>query len=650
MRGELPDTSTGGLAVSSRGFRWSTASGFAPAAGQDLASQASAGTGYSAQVTGLSPSSNYYYRAYAVNALGTGYGQELSFSTGNQHLATVQTQAASSITQTQALVSGAVTADAGSAVSERGFCYSTQNSPLITSDTIRAGSGLGTFNGTLRNLTPNTTYYFRSYAVNGGGVAYGLVLSLQTPALALASIQTNPIYGISNNSAYSGGTIGSNGGSSITHRGVVFDLVAGPTLTSNLTSDGVGTGSYTSIMTGLAPSTTYYVRAYANNALGTAYGNELSFNTTAQASGPGTVPIVGTQFVTKTDSNYVGGGNVLNDGNSPILSLGICWSRSSNPTIADSVIYFLTPGLGSFNLPFQLPVGCNENFYVRAFAVNSHGIGYGQEVSTTNGFLVGFGSTQIQIVSATSVSLDVNIINSGGCNIQERGICWSTNPNPTISNVFFKKNCGNGLGVSICNVDMLLPQTLYFFRPYAITQNGVFYGQQINLTTDTTSGLFIGKNYGGGIIFHIDSSGQHGLICSSNDYGGLPWGCPSIIGGNITNVSGTSDQIGTGAINTAFIVAACNDRPIAASFCADLILNGYSDWYLPSQGDLNLIYNRLVVPGVILNYSMCWHWSSTQHPTVPEWALLTSFCPLHDGRDFHLKWVTDPRIRPVRSF
>ncbi|MFM7589559.1 MAG: hypothetical protein ACKO55_10650, partial [Bacteroidota bacterium] len=346
LRGELPDTSTGGLAVATRGFRWSTTAGFAPASGQDLVSQASAGTGYSAQLSGLTPSSMYYFRAYAVNALGTGYGQELSFSTGNQPLATVQTQAASSITQTQAMVAGAVTADAGSAVSERGFCYSIQNSPSIASDTIRAGSGLGTFSGTLRNLTPNTTYYFRSYAVNGGGVAYGLVLSLQTPALALASINTRTVYGISNTMAYSGGTLTSDGGSFVTQRGVVYDSVAGPTLTSNQTSDGVGTGSYTSMMTGLASSTTYYVRAYANNAQGTAYGNELSFNTTAQASGPVTPPLVGTLAVVKTDSNHIMGGLITGDGNSTITAQGICWKRTGSPTLSDSVRYFTPTGTG----------------------------------------------------------------------------------------------------------------------------------------------------------------------------------------------------------------------------------------------------------------------------------------------------------------
>ena len=638
LRGELPDTSTGGLAVSSRGFRWSTASGFAPASGQDLASQASAGTGYSAQVTGLSPSVNYYYRAYAVNALGTGYGQELSFSTGNQPLATVQTQAASSITQTQALVAGAVTADAGSAVSERGFCYSTQNSPSITSDTIRAGSGLGTFNGTLRNLTPNTTYYFRSYAVNGGGVAYGLVLSLQTPALALASIQTNPIYGISNASAYSGGTIGSDGGSNVLQRGVVFDTVAGPTLASNQTNDGTGAGSYTSLMTGLAPSTTYYVRAYANNALGTAFGNELIFNTTTQASGPSYPPSVLTQPITKTDSTHLMGGVVVDGGNSPITSQGICWSRTGTPTLMDSLLYFTPTGTGTFTLMVDLPQGCNETFYVRAFALNTSGVGYGQEMYTTNGFAPKIGSSQLTQIGATTATLQTTILASGGCAVTERGVCWSTSPNPTAGNALFRTVCGADTGLYNCQLTNLIPQTLYYVRAYMNNVTGTYYGPEQTFTTDTTSALYIGKPYAGGIIFDLDSSGQHGLVCAPSDQGGFTWGCYG------TDVPNTSTAFGTGLANTSFITYVCSERPIAASVCSDLVLNGFSDWYLPSLGELQTMYSRLHFQG-LGGFGGGWYWSSSQYLPNYAWNMYFGY-----GYVYYANKNDVYQVRAVRAF
>jgi hypothetical protein len=612
LRGALPDTSTGGQPITARGFRWSTTSGFAAAAGQDLPVQATAGLGYSSQLTGLQASTAYYYRAYAVNALGTGYGQEVSFTTGNQPLATVQTQAASAITQRQASVSGAVTADAGSAVSDRGFCYSTQNNPTISNDTIRAGSGLGTFSGTLRNLTPNTIYFFRSFAVNGGGVAYGLVLSFQTPALAVAAINTNPVYGVSNNSAYSGGTIGSDGGSVVTHRGVVFATSQNPTTLGSLTNDGTGTGSYTSLMTGLAPSTTYYVRAYANNAQGTAYGNQLSFNTTAQASGPVTPPLLGTLAVEKTDTIHIMGGLITGDGNSTITSQGICWNRTGTPTLSDSVIYFTPTGTGTYSLMIDLPQGCNETFYVRAFAQNSAGVGYGQQVSTTNGFVPKIGNSQLTHIGATTATLQTNISASGGCAVTARGVCWSTSPAPTAANALFRTVCGDDTGLYSCQLTNLIPQTVYYARAFMNNVTGTYYGPEQSFTTDTTSALYIGKSYAGGIIFDLDSSGQHGLVCASSDQGGFAWGC------NGTDIPGTSTAVGTGAVNTAFIVAGCSQRPIAASVCSDLVLNGYSDWFLPSSEELQLMYNRLKLQG-LGGFSSNWYWSSSQRNSGAAW-------------------------------
>ena len=100
------------------------------------------------------------------------------------------------------------------------------------------------------------------------------------------------------------------------------------------TSDGAGPASFNSTMTGLNPLTTYYVRAYATNALGTGYGNELSFSTTALASPGPTVPVVGTSTSTITGSTTASsGGYVSNDGGSPVTARGVCWSTTANPAL-----------------------------------------------------------------------------------------------------------------------------------------------------------------------------------------------------------------------------------------------------------------------------------------------------------------------------
>ena len=96
----------------------------------------------------------------------------------------------------------------------------------------------------------------------------------------LATLTTLPIGNIANTSATSGGNITNNGGTPVTQRGVVWSTGPNPTTANNQSTDGSGTGNYTSNLTGLTANTTYYVRAYATNSAGTAYGNELSFTTT----------------------------------------------------------------------------------------------------------------------------------------------------------------------------------------------------------------------------------------------------------------------------------------------------------------------------------------------------------------------------------
>lgn len=85
---------------------------------------------------------------------------------------------------------------------------------------------------------------------------------------------------ITSNSAISGGTISNDGGAAISARGVVWSTSQNPTISlSTKTSDGIGIGSFESLITSLSPSTTYYVRAFASSSLGTAYGNQLVLNT-----------------------------------------------------------------------------------------------------------------------------------------------------------------------------------------------------------------------------------------------------------------------------------------------------------------------------------------------------------------------------------
>lgn len=93
------------------------------------------------------------------------------------------------------------------------------------------------------------------------------------------TLSTTSIYGITTSSATSGGTITAEGGSAITAKGICWSLYPNPTINSNKTTDGYGSGSFTSSMTALSTNTVYYVCAYATNSSGTGYGNQLDFTT-----------------------------------------------------------------------------------------------------------------------------------------------------------------------------------------------------------------------------------------------------------------------------------------------------------------------------------------------------------------------------------
>jgi uncharacterized protein (TIGR02145 family) len=131
-----------------------------------------------------------------------------------------------------------------------------------------------------KTLTPNTSYTYRVYCLNqvGKSITYSNEVTIKT--IVIPTITTTVITELISSGAKSGGTVSSDGGSVITSRGVVWGTSSNPTISlTTKTSDGTGSGSFQSLITGLAANTNYYIRAYATNSVGTSYGNEHSFTT-----------------------------------------------------------------------------------------------------------------------------------------------------------------------------------------------------------------------------------------------------------------------------------------------------------------------------------------------------------------------------------
>ena len=324
--------------------------------------------GWFGGVDELKPGWGYMYYSNRTTTVMVVLGAPTSSST-------VTTAEPTDITATSAVVGGTVTLPEGSHVFLRGVCWGTAPNPDIDGSHTSDGTGIGSFSSTLEGLNPNTTYYMRAYVVGDNGLAYGNELNFTTMS-GIPVVSTAEVTNILGDGATCGGTVTDGGGLDITARGVCWSTSHDPTLSDCHTTDGTGMGEFTSSITGLSTSTTYYVRAYATTTQATSYGEEMTFTT---MNG---IPSVSTAEVTDiTSTSATCGGTITTDGGLTITARGVCWSTSHNPTLSDS---HTTDGTGTGSFSSSLTdLSASTTYYVRAYATNSYVTIYGSEMSFT---------------------------------------------------------------------------------------------------------------------------------------------------------------------------------------------------------------------------------------------------------------------------
>ncbi len=165
-------------------------------------------------------------------------------------------------------------------ITKFGVCYGLQTDPDISSPTQLIDAADTAQTVLITGLTPNTTYYARAFAENEIGIAYGSTLSFSTTATSAPAVNTTEAQGITINSAQVGGIILSDGGLTITNKGVCYSSTsASPTTSGNTINAGSGNNAFTANLSGLQNNTTYYARSFATNSMGTSYGQTISFTT-----------------------------------------------------------------------------------------------------------------------------------------------------------------------------------------------------------------------------------------------------------------------------------------------------------------------------------------------------------------------------------
>jgi len=508
--------------VSARGVCWST---FPNPGLSGSYISSGAGTGmFSVQLIELLGNTRYYIRAYAINSVGTSYGNLDSFKTAPPVIPLVKTVDVINIGGTSALGRGNITGNGGSPVSERGFCWSTSSNPDISGDHAASGGGSGSFSGNLTGLTPNTRYYLRAYAINEVGVSYGNEISFST--YTIATVITTAADNIISTGARSGGSIISDGGAQVTSSGICWSTNSNPDLNDPHTTSGTGIGTFIHNLSGLWGSTTYYIRAYALNSAGTAYGQAETF-TTAPPIAPSLSTTSGRSGVNGTTA--ICGGTIISHGGAAITTEGLVYSTTSG-FIPDTVTVNITVLSGSGNFSSTIRnLKPGTTYYARAYAINSVGIGYAaNEVSFTtfNRPVITTITPDLSTLTSVGVKTGGNILSSGGTEITESGICWSTEGTPTTADAVISNGPGSGSFTRVITEQM--GNTTYYVRAYAINSVGITYGQVESfttlppvlatiLTTQPVATSSATANSGGTIVSHGGSMVTTRGICWSTD-------------------------------------------------------------------------------------------------------------------------------------
>lgn len=262
----------------------------------------------------------------------------------------------------------------------------------------------------------------------------------------------------------------------------------------------------------------------------------------------------------------------------------------------------------------DVAVSAGNTYTYRVFSTNSAGNSttYSNEVTITIPLPVTVPvstTTATSSITSTGAISGGTISSDGGGTVTARGVVWSTSTNPTIS-LTTKTTDGTGTGSFASTITGLTANTQYYVRSYATNSAGTSYGNEITFTTLPT----IGQSYQGGIIAYILQPGDsgyvagefHGIISATTDQViNITWG-----NGSWISTGATATALRTGNANTNTIVSVLSTGNYAARLCYDLVLNGYSDWYLPSRDEMSkMILNKNAIGG----FSSANYWSSSEY-------------------------------------
>ncbi len=477
-----------------RGIYYSTTSGFANGTGTKVSETgtfSAIGT-FTLPVTGLTENTIYYFKGFATNIAGTGYSNQGTFTTTNVP-PTIALPTVSSVTNTTAILGASITALNSSTATERGIYYSTTDG--FANGTGTKVSETGAFSSTdpftisVTGLTPNTTYYYKGFVTDAAGSGYTVQDTFITTNIFPPTVALPTATGITNTTAVLGASITAFNNSSATERGIYYS-------TTNGFADGTGTkvsetgtfsttGAFTISVTGLSPNTLYYYKGFATNAAGSSYTVQDSMTTTNIF--PPTVVLPTATGITNTTA--VLGASITAFNNSNATERGIYYSTTDG--FADGTGTKVSEtGTFSTTSAFTVSVtGLSPNtlYYYKGFATNAAGSGYTVQgsMTTTNIFPPTVELPTASSITNTTAVLGASVTTLINGSATERGIYYSTTDGFADGTGTKVSETGtfSSLGAFTLEVTGLSPNTVYYYKGFAINIDGSGYTAQATFTT-----------------------------------------------------------------------------------------------------------------------------------------------------------------------